>query len=63
MLWFKCTNDSAGDLTFLDRELPLDWQYVIVIDDVHVARANLAAWTDPVARFGLGARVVSMFSG
>jgi len=51
VLWFNCMEDNPGDLSFLNRERPLDQHYILVIDDVHVARANPAVWTVPVADF------------
>jgi hypothetical protein len=51
VLWFNAIKDSAEDLTFLNTNLPLEEDYVIVIDDIHAARANPAVWTGPVADF------------
>ncbi|MBN1506913.1 MAG: hypothetical protein JW955_08705 [Sedimentisphaerales bacterium] len=51
ILWFNAIRDGAEDLTFLDRNLALEEDYVIVIDDVHVVRANPGVWTYPAATF------------
>jgi hypothetical protein len=51
ILLFNAIKDSPEDLTFLNMKLPLDEDYVIVVDDVHAARANPECWTRPATAF------------
>ena len=51
VLWFNAITDNAEHLAFLDRNLPRDEHYVIVVDDVHFARANSGVWTRPMEAF------------
>jgi hypothetical protein len=51
VLWFNVTRHSPEELVFLNRNLPHDEHYVLVIDDIHFARNDPAAWTAPVSAF------------